>query len=365
MEVRCNRQELLAELVPMQGIVERRTTIPVLSHLLLEAAGDRLEVAATDLEVSMTSWSRAEVHGEGALAVQARKLVEIVRASAGDEITFRIDQEGVLTVLAGRSRFKIRGLPAEDFPTLPRVEEAKPVRLPFSTFKAMVAKVFFAISSEESRFQLAGALLKLRDDELALVATDGHRLALVEREVPGVAEAEGVLIPRKALQELQRLESDEDLEFRRGEHHLSFVVGRRRLICRILEGTFPDYDRVISRDNDKTVHIDRKQLGEVVHRVSLLTGDRTRAVRLEIDGEQLVFSAVNPDLGEAVEEVPCEVEGGSLAVGLNPDYIAQFLGATEVDRVRLELRDENSQCIAYPVDGPDKRYLCVIMPIRL
>ena len=364
MEIRLNRAEFLNELVPMQGIVERRTTIPVLSHLLLQAGEERLNIAATDLEVSLTSWCPADVVEEGAIAIQAKKLQEIIRASAGDEVTLKIEREGFLTILAGNSRFKIRGMPSEDFPTLTNIEDEEPLRIPFPVFRAMSAKVFFAISSEESRFQLSGALMKLDEGSLSLVATDGHRLALVESVIEGMGESDGILVPRKALQELQRFEG-EDLVFRRSEHHLSFTIGRRQLICRVLEGTFPDYERVISKDNELHVLVDREALKDVVRRVSLLTGDRTRAIKMDIEPNQLIFTATNPDLGEAREEVDCEYEGPTLALGVNPDYFSDFLGATETQRIRLEVKDENSQCIAYPVDGIDKRYVCVIMPIRL
>ncbi|MCG8454916.1 MAG: DNA polymerase III subunit beta, partial [Holophagales bacterium] len=264
-----SRSEFLAELVPMQNIVERRTTIPVLSHLLLRAEDDRLNLSATDLEVSLTSYCEGKVAEEGQIAIQAKKLVEIMRASEGDEVTLRMDSDGVLTILVGKSRFKIRGLPAEDFPTLPAVEDDSRIEVPFGTFRAMISKVFFAISSEESRFQLSGALLQVQDDLLTLVATDGHRLALVDAEVEGLEERDGVLVPRKALQELQRFEGDE-MVFRRSEHHLSFNIGRRQLICRILEGTFPDYERVIAKNNDRVVIADRKALLGVIQRVSLL-----------------------------------------------------------------------------------------------
>ncbi len=364
MEIRLNRVEFLSELVPMQGVVERRTTIPVLSHILLRAADERLHVAATDLEVSLTSWCEAEVKEEGAIAIQAKKLQEIIRASSGDQVTLRIEQEGLLTILAGKSVFKIRGLPAEEFPTLPNIEDEQPVRIPFHTFRNMVTKIFFAISSEESRFQLSGALMKLIEDGIVLVATDGHRLALVESEIQGMAESEEVLVPRKALQELQRFEG-EDMNFRRSEHHLSFTIGARRLICRILEGQFPDYERVIQTNNEEVVISNRLELAAVIHRISLLTGDRARAIRMELEPKQLVFSAANPDLGEAREEVPCDYEGEGLALGLNPDYLANFLSVTDTEKVRLELKDENSQCVARPVEGLDKRYVCVIMPIRL
>jgi DNA polymerase-3 subunit beta len=366
MEIRLNRVELLNELVPMQGIVERRTTIPVLSHLLLRAKDERLEIAATDLEVSLTSSCEGELQEEGAIAIQAKKLVEIIRASEGEEVTLRIDAEGILTILVGKSRFKVRGLPAEDFPTLPTLTDEESVQLPFKIFRGMIGKVFYAISSEESRFQLSGALLQQQEDSLALVATDGHRLALVESKAEGVSEAEGVLVPRKALQELMRFESELDLKFRRSAHHLSFTLGERQLICRILEGTFPDYERVISKDNDKHVMLDRKLLAGVIQRVSLLTGDRSRAIKMDLQPGQMIFSATNPDLGEATEEIPCDYEGPDISLGVNPDYLGQFLASTsDTDQVRLELKDENSQCVAYPVDGKDKRYVCVIMPIRL
>ncbi|RMH16963.1 MAG: DNA polymerase III subunit beta [Acidobacteria bacterium] len=366
MDIRLNRVELLRELVPMQGIVERRSTIPVLSHLLLRAIDDRLEVAATDLEVSLTSSCEAEVEEEGAIALQAKKLLEIVRACEGDDVALSLDSETqTVSLAAGKSRFKIRGLPADDFPTLPSLEADGAVEVAFPTFKKMVGKVFFAVSSEESRFQLAGALLEQREGALTLVATDGHRLALVESEVEGLEAADSVLVPRKALQELLRLEDEADLHFRRGEHHLSFTVGRRQLICRVLEGTFPDYERVIARDNDKHVVLPRQSFAAAIQRVSLLTGDRARSIRLNLRDGELELTAANPDLGEAREDLPCEYQGEELSVGLNPDYLKDFLGAVETDTVRLELKDEDSQCVAYPVDGDDRRYLCVIMPIRI
>ena len=364
MEIRLNRNEFLGELAPMQGIVERRTTIPVLSHLLLSASGDRLALAATDLDVSLTSWVEAEVKREGAIAVGAKKFIEIIRALQGEQVKLVLDDRA-LTITAGSSRFKIHGLPAADFPTLPDVSKEKPVEIPFQRLRKMVAKVLFAVSSEESRFQLNGALLKPKAKALELVATDGHRLALVEDEIEGVKEGEGVLVPRKALQELQRFEGDGNLAFRRGEHHLSFRLGRRELICRILEGTFPDYERVIAKDNDKRATFERLALSDAVRRVALLTGDRARAVRLQLRDGVLTVSTSNPDLGEATEEVPCEYAGGELKLGINPDYLDAFLGAVDGQKVRLDLKDENTQCVGVPVEGEDKRYLCVIMPMRI
>jgi DNA polymerase-3 subunit beta len=365
MEIRLNRGEFLTELNPMQGIVERKTTIPVLSHILLTARKDRLHLAATDLDVSLTSGCEADVKEEGAIAVQAKKFLEIIRAVMGDEVVLVQEEPRVLSIRAGRSRFKVHGLAAEDFPSLPAVDEKRAVLIPFQNFRRMISKVLFAVSAEESRFQLNGALLKLKAGSLEMVATDGHRLALVEDRLEASAEEDSVLVPRKALQELQRIEGEGNLSYRRGEHHLSFQLGRRELICRILEGTFPDYERVIAKDNDKKILFDRKPLADAVQRVALLTGDRARAVRLQFGSDQMVISAANPDLGEAIEEVPCAYEGPEFRLGINPDYLSQFLSAVDTERVRLELKDENTQCVGWPVDGSDERYLCVIMPMRI
>lgn len=366
MEIRLNRAAFLAEVALMQGIVERKSTIPVLSHILLRCAGDELQIAATDLDVSLTSSCPGDVRREGGIAVQARKFMEIVRSVAGEEILLSQESEKRLTITAGKSRFKINGLQPEDFPSLPNVPEDGQLEIPFARLRGMIAKILFAVSTEESRFQLNGALLKLKDGSVEMVATDGHRLALVENAIEGVEGAEdGVLVPRKALQELQRFEGDGNLIFRRSEHHLSFRLGRRELIGRILEGTFPDYERVIAKDNEKHVEFDRHILAEATQRAALLTGDRSRAVRLRFHEDGLEISATNPDLGEAREQVDCEYTGDEFSIGMNPDYLGQFLGVVETKRVRLELKDENTQCVCHPVEGGDARYLCVVMPMRI
>ena len=365
MELRVNRSELLNELGPMQGVVERKTTIPVLSHLLLQARGDKLDIAATDLDVSLTSSCEAEVAQEGGIAIQARKLLEIVRSLPGEEVHLHQEDPKILSIQADAARFKLNGLAPEDFPTLPEAGSDDRLEMPFAQFKRMISKVLFAVSAEESRFQLNGALLLQKDGSFEMVATDGHRMALVEVEQEGSQARDGVLVPRKALQELQRFESDGPLVFTRGEHHLSFQVGKRELICRILEGTFPDHERAIAKDNDKVAVFDVRSLSSTTQRVALLTGDRARAVRLQLGAGALVVSTANPDLGEAVEELPCEYEGDEVKLGLNPDYLSQFLSALDTEKVRIDFKDENSQCVGYPVEGEDRRYLCVIMPMRI
>lgn len=378
MEIRTRRDELLGELTLLQGIVERRTTIPILSHLLLDARDDALHLAATDLDVSLATQCSAEIQAEGAIAIEAKKFTDIIRALGDSQVHLSREAEShQLAIAAGRSRFRIRGLEADNFPTLPEVETGAAADLGIPLMKALISKIFFAISSEESRFQLNGALFKVREDGLEMVATDGHRLALAEIESPPEDDEDsrsflvhvpqdGVLIPRKALQEILRFDDgEESLSFRRSEHHLSFRFGHRELTCRILEGTFPDYDRVIARDQDKRPVLDREHLQEAVQRVALLTGERSRGVLLAFEEGELTISATNPDVGEAVESVPCDYDDDPVKVGLNPDYLSQFLGATESPRVRLELKDGESQCVGYPVGEDEIRYLCVIMPMHV
>ena len=365
MLIRVHRARFLSELQPMQGIVERRSTIPVLSHLLLRAEGQELRIAATDLDVSMTSSVEAAVETEGGLAVQAQKFIEIVRALPSEEIELEIEGETQLAIRGGSSRFKLRGLPASDFPTLPELAEDAGMDIPFALLQRMIGQIFFAVSPDESRFQLNGALLETGEGRLGLVATDGYRLALVENELPGVGAGEGVLIPRKALQELQRLDHEGDVRFRRATHHLGFGLGRRQLSCRILEGTFPDYQRVIATDHPHHAVFERKVLHDAVQRVALMTGDRSSGVKLELSGGRAILSTANPDLGEAVEEVPGEVPEVDLSFGVNPNYLLQFLAAADSGSIRFELKDEASQAVGVPVDGSDSRALCVIMPMRV
>jgi DNA polymerase-3 subunit beta len=305
---------------------------------------------------------------------------EIVCSLVADVVRLKLEDERALVVQGGKARFRIHGLPAADFPTLPTVDGKPKLEIPLSALRRLVGKVLFAVSGEDSRFQLSGALLKIKAKSVELVATDGHRLALIESPLaapatpatPARGGEESALVPRKALQELLRMEGDAPVVFRRSEHHLVFTVGAREMTCRVLEGSFPDYERVISRGNDKKAVVERRPLAEAVRRVAIMTGDRNRGVKLEFADREVAIAAANPDLGEATESLGCELSGGSLKIGLNPDYVGQFLDAVESSKVELQLKDENSQCVGSPVaqEGEGaavegERYLCVIMPMRI
>lgn len=367
MEVSIRRDELLAELALLQGIVERRAAIQILSHLRLEARDGRLHLAGTDLDVSLSTSCEAEVRREGVVAVGARKLTEIVRALGDDVVQLDEEEPQTLRIRSGRSRFRIRGADPSAFPTLAQVRDESAIEIPVATLRAAIGKTIFAISAEESRFQLNGALLRIRKAGFELAATDGYRLAFVEAplEHGPPEDLAGVLVPRKALGELSKLDGSGMVSFGRAEHHLVFRIGARELTCRVLEGNFPDYERVLSRSLAHEARLDRAALIAGVQRVALLTGDRGRAVRLTFTEGQLVVSAANPDLGDAVETIECDYQGPEINLGLNPDYLGQFLAVVDDVGVTFALQDSESQCVGRPettVEG--WRQLCVIMPMR-
>lgn len=365
MRIQLQRADFLSELALVQGIAERRPTIPVLSHLMLSSENGGLVIKATDLDVSLHAAVDAEVEGSGAVALKAAMLHQIVRALDSERVEIEMEGENEVQLKGGRSRFRLRGLPAADFPTLPEMPQDAGIEIPFALLKRMISRVLFAVASDETRYQLNGALLEQRDGALAFVATDGYRLALVENELEGVSEAEGVLVPRKALAELLRIDHDGTVTFRRGEHHLAFRLGGRELICRNLEGAFPDYERVIAKDHGASAIFSRTGLSDAVGRVGLLTGERARGIKLKLAADKATVTATNPDLGDAVEEVTCEYDGEEMEFGVNPDYVSQFLAATDAEKIELRVKDESSQAVGVPVEGEDRRYLCVIMPMRL
>lgn len=373
MELTVPRADLQKELQLCQGVVEKRSTIPILSNVLLRAAGDRLEIAATDLDVTIQASCQATIKLEGSVTVEARRLFDIVRSLSDDEVRLTLEENESLRIESGNARFKLLGLPADDFPSLPEVDVTGAYEVDLDDLKTMIEKVIFAITHEETRFQLNGALLKVVDDRLEMVATDGHRMALVTFPQEGLEADEknpvSMLIPRKALQELARLDSADGARVRFGisENHLFFEAGPRRLMGRMIDVNFPNYMDVISRDNDKSIVIDRQRLFSTIKRVSLLANERTRAVRFDFEPGKLTVSSTNAELGDARETVPIDYSGESFFIGLNAGYVGDFLNAIDTDSVSLELKDEGSQCIGKPLakDSLPYDYLYVVMPMRI
>jgi DNA polymerase III subunit beta len=313
---------------------------------------------------------KASVAKSGALTLPAKKFYEIIKALPETDIRIAEDKGGV-KVAADRFDSRMQTLPREDFPTLPESGGAPTATLPRAALKEMVAKTQFAITGEDTRYFLNGALFVLRPESMSLVATDGHRLALVTvvRDAKGAKDADEVkaILPKKTLGELARLlqEGEDDIRYERGENHLFFDVGGRLLISRMIDGQFPAYERVIPKGNDKHIEFERDRLTNAVKRVALLSNERSRAVKIQIDKGKVDVTSSSPDLGEAKETLPVEYDGPSLQICFNAQYVLDFLSAVSTDVVSLDLKDEVSQAVMKPVGAEGYDYTYVIMPMRV
>ncbi len=371
MELVVRKNDLLRELQLFQGIVERKNTIPILANVLMEAKGDEVRFLATDLEVGLRSKCSASVSKGGSLTLPAKKFYEIVKSLPETDIRIA-EEKGGVKVAADRFDSRMQTLPREDFPTLPEsAGDAPAATLPRASLKEMVAKTQFAITGEDTRYFLNGALFVLRPDAMSLVATDGHRLALVTVARDGKAKKDAdeikAILPKKTLGELSRLlmEGDGDIAYERGENHLFFQVGDRLLISRMIDGQFPAYERVIPKGNDKHIEFERDRLTNAVKRVALLSNERSRAVKFQIEKGKVDVTSSSPDLGEAKETLPVEYDGAAMQICFNAQYVLDFLSAVSTDVVSLDLKDEVSQAVMKPVGAEGYDYTYVIMPMRV
>jgi DNA polymerase III subunit beta len=371
MELVVRKTDLLRELQLFQGIVERKNTIPILANVLLEANGNEVRMLATDLEVGLRSKCSAAVTKSGSLTLPAKKLYEIVKALPETDVRIEEDKNGV-KVAADRFDSRMQTLPREDFPTLPDASGTFSATLARDVVKQMVAKTQFAITGEDTRYFLNGALFILRPDSMSLVSTDGHRLALVTvpREAGKGKDKDGedrVILPRKTLLELGRLlsEGEGEIRYERGENHLFFDIGGRLLISRMIDGQFPAFERVIPKSNDKRVEFDRDRLTSAVRRVALLSNERSRAVKFQIDKGKVEIASSSPEFGEAKEVLIVDYAAAPVTICFNAQYVIDFLGAVETDSVALEFKDEMSQAVMSPVGAEGYTYTYVIMPMRV
>jgi DNA polymerase-3 subunit beta len=372
MELVVRKNDLLRELQLFQGIVERKNTIPILANVLMEANGEEVKFLATDLEVGLRSRCAASVAKSGSLTLPAKKFYEIVKSLPETDIRIAEEKNGV-KVAADRFDSRMQTLPREDFPTLPDGGAgAMTASLAPQALREMIAKTQFAITGEDTRYFLNGAQFVLRPDSMSLVATDGHRLALVtvKRPAKGKKDAEEnkVILPKKTLGELARLladSGDTEVTYERGENHLFFQVGDRKLISRMIDGQFPAYERVIPKGNDKHIEFERDRLTNAVKRVALLSNERSRAVKFQIEKGKVDVTSSSPDIGEARETLPVDYSGPSLQICFNAQYVLDFLAAVNTDVVALDLKDEVSQAVMAPVGAEDYEYTYVIMPMRV
>jgi DNA polymerase-3 subunit beta len=370
MEFSVKKFDLLQELSLTQGVVERKTTIPILGNILCEASGNQITLTATDLELSIRTSCEAKVKKEGAGTIPAKKLLELVRLLPEGEIRFKLLENHWVQILADRKTYKMVGMAKDNFPAIP-VFPHPIAKIPAKILSSLIARTAFAISNEESRYTLNGALMLLKPENITMVATDGHRLAVAEidHKFEGLTREVRPLVPKKALAEVQRLASesgeDAEIEFGLDESHLFFRAGERLLISRMLTGQFPNYEAVLPRDNNRKVVLERGELNDAVKRVAQLADTRSHAVKLSVSTEGVEISASSPEYGEAKETLEKEYIGEPLAIGFNAQYMIDFLAAAPEGPISLELKDEQSAGQMRPLADEAYRYRYVIMPMRI
>src|SRR5512140_845104 len=365
---------LARELGLIQGVVEKRTTHQILTNVLLEARDGRLSLTATDLDTTFLSEVPLSTSKSGgAVTAPARRLYDVVRELPGDsEVRLKVLENNHVQLECKQPKLRIRlnGLSATDYPTRPEATGGPALKMTFGALRRMVEKVRFAVSTEEMRLQLQGALLRVKGGCVEMVATDGHRLALVEVEgAQAEAGFEPVLVSKKILDELGKLDAgdDEPVSIVRGANHIGFTVGGRRLFSKLDERRFPDYEKVISKENDKKALVSREELLGAVRRIALLSGDRTKAVSLAFQPGAIVVTSESQDVGEGSQEIPATYDATAVTLRLNARYLEQFLEAAETKEVQLLVKDEQTQCQGRPADAiPGIRsYLYVVMPMRM
>jgi DNA polymerase-3 subunit beta len=367
MELKLHRNLVLQELSILQGVVEHRTTIPILSSILTETADDTLRMVATDLDMTIMTQCPATIESGGRMTLESKVFQNLVRNLPEEEFQLRQDGDAV-EIMCGRFRSRMSVADAAEYPTIPEIPAAGEYALPLDLFQLMLDRVSFAITKDDPKFQLNGALVKLVPGEAEIAATDGHRLAVVRANAPeGSPPFEQQLFPRKLLAEFARF-SDEQVRLSVGDNHLGFWMGDRTLVSRIVELRFPQYERVIVRDNPNRARIDRKDLLASLRRVSLMAHEKARGVRFRFDPSgELTLMSIGYERGSAEETLSVSYQGEALDIALNAGYVIDALQVLECPTVELQLKDSNTQSVLVPVDDDPRleEYIYVLMPMRL
>jgi DNA polymerase-3 subunit beta len=373
MEISVSRQDLLRELTASQSVVERKTTIPILSNFLIEADEDRLAITATDLDQSMRTSCAAKVKKPGSCTIPARKLYDYVKLLPEGDVSIKLMDNHWVQIRSGRSNTKMVGMARANFPQVPEFPSSGAIAIPVASLRNLIAKTIFAISNEESRYTLNGALLILKAESIAMVATDGHRLAHIEKSgenFPSIGAEKKTLIPRKALSELQSLLGNTDaesVEFADDDSTLFFRIGHRVLTSRKLTGQFPNYEAVLPRDNNKFAIVRSEDLSRSIQLTSQFADERSGAIKIRLEQNELKISASSTDSGESEDVIETPYSFDPLVVGFNSAYLLDFLKAIgNTGEVRLEFKDAQSAGQMRPEDGQeDYKYRYIIMPMRI
>jgi DNA polymerase-3 subunit beta len=368
MNLTIAKEQMINGLRSVQNVVGNRSTLPILSNVLLKAEGDRLELTATDLDVTISCGVEAKVKKPGTSTVPVKKLFGIVNELTNSEIDLEVDEKKVCSVRSGASFYKINGLAAEEFPPAAKFKEDKKVVLPQETVKAMMRKTSFAISTDESRYVLNGIFISLKDHKMTMVATDGRRLALVDEEVDVSEKSQGeFIIPSKAVGELNRLLQDKgEIEIRYADNQASFTLKDEKgsqilIVTKLIEGNYPNYRQVIPNEVKERISLVREEFLHALRRAEIMTSDKSNSVKLSFGKNNLAITANSPEVGEARESIAINYKGKEMAIAFNPKYLIDPLNALPNDEVFIELIDELSPGVL-KINGP---FLYVVMPMRL
>jgi DNA polymerase-3 subunit beta len=369
MKLTITREQLQEGLVAVAASIPAKTTLPILSNILLEATKDGIRLSGTDLDIAVSTTVNASVEQEGAITLPARKLVEIVRELPSAPIRLTASGEQRVTIECGRSRFRLLGLPREEFPAFPSVKFEGGWRTSSKELQKLISHVAFAASTEESRPILNGVLWELRPERMRMVATNGHRLARMDvptSETQGASQAD-LIVPPKALDQIRRLfDTDETVEIARSENHLGFRTSSTQIFTRLIEGPYPNYEQVIPRENDKASTADKAALTAALRRMSIVASDQTHRIRMAFANGSCKLSVQTPDLGEAQEELNVSYEGDPLEIGFNAAYLLEILKYIPTDEVRMTFKAPERAATCEPVGWDDPAsYLALVMPLRL
>jgi DNA polymerase-3 subunit beta len=367
MKFTITRDQLQEGLLAVASSVPTRTTLPVLSNILVEATSQGVRLAGTDLDIAVSTVVPADVEEDGAVTLPAKKLVEIVRElpSAGINVSSAGEQR--VTLECGPSRFKLLGISRDEFPSFPPVSFDDAWKMTCGDIQNLINHVAFAASTEESRPILNGVLWEMREDMMRMVATNGHRLAKMEIPVSGGSTSTDLIVPPKALEQIRRLFGPTDeVDVARSDNHLGFRSDKTLVYTRLIEGPYPNYEQVIPTDNDKAATIDRQSLASAIRRVGVVASDQTHRVRLSFSSGTLKFSVNTPDLGEAQDEIQVVYDGEPLEIGFNATYLLELLKYLPTDEIRFTLKAPERAATLEPVGWDDPAaYLCLVMPLRL
>ena len=367
MKFTITREQFQEGLVAVAASVPAKTTLPVLTNILLEATKDGLRISGTDLDIAVSTTVSASVDQEGAITLPARKLVEIVRELPSASIRFTASGEQRVTLECGKSKFKLLGLPREEFPAFPTVSFAGGWTVAAKELHKLIGHVAFAASTEESRPILNGVLWELRPDKMRMVATNGHRLARMDVPVSGGKTQADLIVPPKALDQIRRLfGADDKVEMARSDNHLGFRSATTQVYTRLIEGPYPNYEQVIPRENDKVATADKAALAAALRRMSTVASDQTHRIRMAFSSGGCKLSVQTPDLGEAQDELTVTYEGEPLEIGFNATYLLEILKFIPTDEVRMTFKAPERAATCEPVGWDDPAsYMTLVMPLRL